>query len=521
MTKKINDKITKNNKYDVVVIGAGNAGLIAATTCASKNLKTLLIEQHNVPGGFASSFVRGRFEFEPALHELGNWGSKKNKGDVQHCFDDLGIKLDWNLVPEAFTILVPQKDGTQKMYKLPFGCEEFAKACDDVEKGSYKKVMNFLDICENCYLAARYLRESRGNPDPNVMKTKYKNYLTVANSTIEDVLKKLKIKNLTKYFIEAYWIYLGIKPSECSASLYSIMFYEYIAFGAYIPEKRSHEISQTIANRFEELGGDIWYNTSAEKIILKDGKVAGCETSRGFIETNHIISNASPHIVYGELLKDENIPKIDKKLTAIRKPGSQGFCVYLGLNTTAEKLGLSDYSYFVLNSLDNEEIFNNMSSIEKNNSYIVVVQNNGCKKASEKGTCIMSFTTLYEDAWNNVEEEEYFKLKNQIAKKFINDFEQKMGINIIKHIEEIEVATPITFARYTGSKNGAIYGYKCPPNDSPYVRSRNMDNFFSIKGLRFCGGNSFVSHGYSITYISGSISGNKTFGDIKAEERNQ
>ena len=44
--------------YDVVVIGAGNGGLIAATKCAKKGLKTLLVEQHNLPGGFATSFVK-------------------------------------------------------------------------------------------------------------------------------------------------------------------------------------------------------------------------------------------------------------------------------------------------------------------------------------------------------------------------------------------------------------------------------------------------------------------------------
>ena len=50
--------------YDVVVIGAGNGGLTAAAGLAQKGHKTLLLERHNVPGGCATSFVRGRFEFE-------------------------------------------------------------------------------------------------------------------------------------------------------------------------------------------------------------------------------------------------------------------------------------------------------------------------------------------------------------------------------------------------------------------------------------------------------------------------
>ena len=43
-------------KYDVVVVGAGNAGLSAAVKCVVEGKKTLLIDQHNLPGGCASSF---------------------------------------------------------------------------------------------------------------------------------------------------------------------------------------------------------------------------------------------------------------------------------------------------------------------------------------------------------------------------------------------------------------------------------------------------------------------------------
>ena len=38
-------------QYDVVVVGAGNAGLSAAIQMALAGKKTLLIEQHNLPGG--------------------------------------------------------------------------------------------------------------------------------------------------------------------------------------------------------------------------------------------------------------------------------------------------------------------------------------------------------------------------------------------------------------------------------------------------------------------------------------
>ena len=63
--------------YDVIVIGAGNGGLSAALTVLTKGKTCLVLEKHNIPGGFATSFVRGRFEFEASLHQFNGIGVEK------------------------------------------------------------------------------------------------------------------------------------------------------------------------------------------------------------------------------------------------------------------------------------------------------------------------------------------------------------------------------------------------------------------------------------------------------------
>jgi hypothetical protein len=57
-------------EYDCIVIGAGNGGLVGALNLVKNGKKVLLLEKHNVPGGCATTFVRGRFEFDVALHQL-------------------------------------------------------------------------------------------------------------------------------------------------------------------------------------------------------------------------------------------------------------------------------------------------------------------------------------------------------------------------------------------------------------------------------------------------------------------
>ncbi|MBN1103959.1 MAG: FAD-dependent oxidoreductase, partial [Deltaproteobacteria bacterium] len=60
--------------FDVVAVGAGLGGLSAAVFLSQAGKRVLLLEKHNVPGGYATSFLRGRFEFDVALHELSGLG---------------------------------------------------------------------------------------------------------------------------------------------------------------------------------------------------------------------------------------------------------------------------------------------------------------------------------------------------------------------------------------------------------------------------------------------------------------
>ena len=90
--------------YDVIVIGSGNGGLTAAIRVLQAGRSCLLVEKHNLPGGFATSFKRGRFEFEASLHELNDFGSAQDPGDIRTLFRSLGVedKIVWIRIPEAY-----------------------------------------------------------------------------------------------------------------------------------------------------------------------------------------------------------------------------------------------------------------------------------------------------------------------------------------------------------------------------------------------------------------------------------
>jgi prolycopene isomerase len=133
-----------NDSYDVVIIGAGNGGLTAATTLAMNGAKVLLLEQHNLPGGFASSFVRGRFEFETSLHEMDEYGPESNKGAVKRLFENrYNLDIDMMRVPEAYRLIIT--DPEEKVdVTMPFGIEEFLGKLEKARsKSSFQRIYKF------------------------------------------------------------------------------------------------------------------------------------------------------------------------------------------------------------------------------------------------------------------------------------------------------------------------------------------------------------------------------------------
>ena len=100
----------------------------------------------------------------------------------------------------------------------------------------------------------------------------------------------------------------------------------------------------------------------------------------------------------------------------------------------------------------------------------------------------------------------------------IERFEKDTGCNLRDHIEEISIATPMTYAHYCGHPEGVIYGYESQYWDGLNPRLLMMTQDHTVRGLRFAGGYSMRLSGYSSAYFSGDISGRQTVGDFKRGE---
>jgi phytoene dehydrogenase-like protein len=63
-----------DDTFDAVVIGSGIGGLSCAAAFARQGFKPLVLEKHDRPGGYATTFTRpGGFVFDVSLHSTTAW----------------------------------------------------------------------------------------------------------------------------------------------------------------------------------------------------------------------------------------------------------------------------------------------------------------------------------------------------------------------------------------------------------------------------------------------------------------
>ncbi len=514
------------SNYDILVIGAGCGGLTAAACAAKEGKKVLLLERHNSPGGFATSFVRGRFEFEASLHELCSFSTESDSGDVTKIFKDLGIAdgITWTSVPYAYRLITTGSDGKPLDVTMPFGEENFIKAMEKYVPTSKRPMQRLMALAKNICEGTDFISSLDGELNFKTKKEiykKYGNFIRTAPYGVDEVLTKIGLSRKAQDILDAYWLYLGVPTPRLNFIHYISMLYSYITLGACIPKNRSHEISMALAGCIEDNGGEIRYNSHVSRIVFNKGKACAVILKDGEkIECDHIICNCSPTTAYTKMIKSKDVPKSAVKRTNARTFGARGVCVYLGLNRSPEELGIKDYNTFITDTADSEKQFSLMKTLKTNNSEAVVCMNIADPDCSPKGTTILTITSLYTDnCWANVEPEEYFDEKDYIAAKLISVYEKTTGIVIHNNIEEMEVATPLTFAHYTNTPQGVIYGYLGDDWDGIISRITSEKSECDTKGLRFCGGWGVQLSGVSSSIASGRNCAYATIDDINNETK--
>ena len=500
--------------YDVIVIGGALAGLSSALMLADKGLDVLVLERHNLPGGLATSFVRGGVEIEATLHEMMSIGNKGNRLKVGQFLDDMGVDVDWLEVPEAYHASIPDVEVT-----LHPGFERFSKEIDAVCPGTYDKVNRLMKLCLSVYNS---VNELSIHPMSKVqMLLKHEAFVKTAGYSAKEVIDTFELPQKAIDLLSPYWIYVGGPLSTLPFTIWAFLMADYIGYGSKVPRKFSHELSLKMAERAEAMGVQIEYRQHVDKILVKDGKAYGVRTRRGDeIYADYVICSAYPNKVYTSMIEPASeVPEKAFKVVNGRQLSLSAFTVFLLLDKEAKELGIKDYNVFRAKTMDTDKIFENYKGLGPYNYLTAICLNLANPGCTPEGTTILSITALPRvDAWKKVSGEDYDKVKHEVARAMVEEMSEYYGVNLLDHALEVIIETPMTIAHYTSMWNGCIYGYLHDMKDHIVARLQTAEEEKIIDHLEFSGAHQISGNGMGPAVTNGRKAAKNVLDSIAKEK---
>jgi len=316
--------------------------------------------------------------------------------------------------------------------------------------------------------------------------------------------------------LSVQWGSYGLPPSKLSAFYYAVAFGESLRNGSYYVKPRSQTLSNTMASTIESSGGKILYGTLAERIVVKDGAVAGVALSDGkTLSARTVISNASGLVTFKEMLPPGILPPQYLKQLDEYRPSISMFIVWLGLNKELRGK-FKGYRYAVTSGQgpESDYRFSLNGDVEKG-TFGVTFYDSLFDGYSKPGTSTLqlSFLSGYEP-WRKFEtdyraghKQAYNKEKERWADVLIRRIEKELIPGLSSMIEVKESATPLTCWYFTRNTEGSIYGFEQAMNNAYMNR---LNNRTPVKGLYLASAWGNPGGGYAGALKSGQI----TFGKI-------
>ena len=483
--------------YDAIVIGAGMGGLSAATHLALGGMRVLVLEQHHKVGGCSTSFSRGGFNFDAALHEMGGGGDAGGPLTEMLQISGVADKVELIRIPNLYRSVFPGVDFT-----YPGSPEAAVEALSQRWPQERRAIERYHRLMKRVYNDSRELSEMyrRGRAMLALAPFRQPTLLRFFKTNIGSVLDRMFHDPGLKGVLSQLWVYYGPPPSQ----LWSIMMmsanWGYLTEGAWHIKGSSQALSDAYAERIGELGGEVRTGTLVTSILLQDGRAAGVTTEHGETFTaRYVVSNADPFQTFFKLLGEEQTPPDYAARIRSMEPANSLVGVYLGLDVEPSHWGCTDHEIFYNTSLVAEE--NHAAMMEgrytEAAAAITFYGNLGDPWYAPPGKSVLALHAYSDiDNWPT-ERAAYQAEKQRVADDLLTLTEHTFP-GLRDHIEVMEVITPRTLQAFTLQHRGIPYGWAFTPD-----QGMRLSNDTPVPGLYLASSWTNPGHGVSTAQTSG------------------
>lgn len=413
--------------YQLVIIGAGLSGLAAGIRAARFDRKTLILEQHSLPGGLNSWYFRHGYLLETGLHAMTNFAPSSVKGaPLNRLFRQLKISRKKIITREQFgsEIVFPEK-------RLRFS-NDLALLKAEIEREFPAALDGFIRLVRamedyNPFLPSPWLSAR------DFLST----YL--ADPLLENML------------MLPLMVYGNAEEKDMDLGQFAIMFRALFLEGFFRPEKTIREFINMLLEQYRSFGGEIRMKSGVFDIIFsRDGrKVRGVRLENGEeISTDMVLSTTGIPVTAKLAGWDLDLNKYT---------GRMSFMETIALLPARMRESISRNRTIIFFSHRNDWQYQRPDKLI-DPSWGVICFPDNFQGIDLGNTFQIRVTNAADyDRWQQLGRDAYRAAKRQCFSESLEGSSEIVG-NYRKDIVYQDSFTPLTIERYTGKGAGAVYG---------------------------------------------------------------
>jgi all-trans-retinol 13,14-reductase len=496
-------------EIDTIIIGSGAGGLAAAICLSREGQRVLVLEQHDVPGGWCHSFYLNGHRFTPGVHYVGLMGEGESTSEL---YEGLGIANDLVFFKMNAAAYEHCWIGDERI-DFPANFDELVASLSKRFPHEKKNIKQYLKTVRQVSQELQLIPKMNGFWDNLTIAWRTRHLGKYGLFSLKTVIDWHIKDPLLKRVLNVQCGDHGLPPSQASFPLHCAVMEHYFSGGFY-PMGGGGAIVKAMTNAIKRNGSEVRTSQAVKRILLegeKKKRAIGVELENGEqLFAKRIISNADPGKTYSDMVGEENLStKLVKRLNKT-KYSCTSLMLFLTVDMDVRKGGLDSGNIWIMPDEDMDDFYEEMMKLdiqmgdEFPGLFVSCTTLKDPSSFDGRYHCIEAITYINHESFDKFKDEEterspaYLKFKEGLTQKIINSLE-KVVPGISNNIVHQELGTPITNEFYINSTNGSVYGTeKSFRQTGPFAYQSKSE----IENLYLCGA-SILSHGVAGAGYSG------------------
>lgn len=440
------------NKYDIVIIGAGLGGLLSAVILAKEGKKVCVIERDKQIGGCLQTFSFEKKVFDSCVHYIGGLGEGHTLNKIfsyAGIMDKLQLK---HYSPDAFDKIAFGEEHTA--YPLAQGMDNFVEQLLPYFPDEGKTLEQYIKEVRNVGDHFPLYRLRAGDAHEKAGVT----HMEVAD-TLAAITSNKKLQNV---LAGNSLLYAGVK-GRTPFYLHALATESYI-HSSHKVLPGSSQISKFLWQELSAHGGEVFRNTAVTKLEEEGGKLTFAITETGeHIYGDQFIANIHPAQLLTLIDSPVIRPVYRKRVNGLEQTVS---CYMLNLVLKPRTVPMQHHNLY-WNATEDAWAAVTYEHDEWPANYALFYTQDSNNPEYAESLSILSYMHYSEvEQWTDThnraghEEDrgsEYTAFKQQKNELLLKKVFERLPV-LRGNIVAEKAATPLTWRDYTGIPEGALYG---------------------------------------------------------------